>query len=71
MTAMAMLFVHENDYTGTLPSELGEMTGMKFFPLYNNFFTGTLPSEYAPPGTMLRHSPSLCNHASSIFFFSM
>jgi hypothetical protein len=39
------LFLYLNDLTGTLPTELGLLTGLEYVDLSFNQFTGTLPTE--------------------------
>ena len=45
MTSMEKLYISFNKFTGTLPTELGELTDMKEFYAYTNDFNGTIPTE--------------------------
>ena len=39
------LHLHENQLSGTIPSELGNLTNLERLVLYNNQLSGTIPSE--------------------------
>ena len=34
-----------NAFTGSIPSEVGELAGLNYLYLSNNFLTGSIPSE--------------------------
>jgi hypothetical protein len=41
-----LLYLHENSFTGAVPSELGSLTAIKsFLHLNKNSLSGTLPSQ--------------------------
>merc|ERR1712238_421061 len=44
-TGLTILYLYNNDFTGTIPSEIGLMTGLTNILFENNDFTGTIPSE--------------------------
>ena len=45
MASMAKLYISFNKFTGSIPTELGELTNLKEFYAYTNDFTGFLPTE--------------------------
>lgn len=40
-----VLTMHNNDIGGTIPTQIGLLTGMTIFSLFGNPMTGTIPSE--------------------------
>eukprot|EP00240_Pyramimonas_obovata_P017492 CAMPEP_0118928106 /NCGR_PEP_ID=MMETSP1169-20130426/5446_1 /TAXON_ID=36882 /ORGANISM="Pyramimonas obovata, Strain CCMP722" /LENGTH=47 /DNA_ID= /DNA_START= /DNA_END= /DNA_ORIENTATION= len=42
---MTFMSLHNNILTGTLPTELGLLTGMESMGIYDTPVTGTLPTE--------------------------
>jgi Leucine-rich repeat (LRR) protein len=42
---LEMLTIHDNDLTGTILTEVGAASNLKFFDLSQNSFSGQLPSE--------------------------
>jgi len=53
--------LQRNNFTGSLPSELGNMKDMTFFNVGRNLFTGTLPVELTTATNLLIFS--LCTHS--------
>ena len=45
MTSLEVMDLHDNDLTGTIPSELGSLSSLEWLSLYRNDLTGTIPSE--------------------------
>ncbi|KAK3279848.1 hypothetical protein CYMTET_12285 [Cymbomonas tetramitiformis] len=58
------LHLHSNSLTGTLPTELGELTRMSAMYLHSNSLTGTLPTELGELTRMsameVHNNPRLC-----------
>jgi len=46
MTGLSWLFMNDNDITGTLPTELGNLVNMTHMSFKDCLLEGTIPSEF-------------------------
>ena len=52
MTSLMTLVMSSNEQTGTLPTELGQLTNLESLALDNNLFSGVLPTELGRLGVL-------------------
>ena len=45
MTNLSEVHLHDNQLTGNIPSEIGNLTNLGYLMLYNNQLTGVIPPE--------------------------
>jgi Leucine-rich repeat (LRR) protein len=58
LTNLHSLYLNSNEFTGTLPSWLGDLFGLQFLYLNDNYFSGSLPSTLSKMSSLAELSLS-------------